>query len=222
MAVVPLEFTKDAMAKGDFIPSVASRSLEKIASEPMSMSQHQPEPEKVLQAVLSTMYTDKTIFSADHDLHNNLQKDWYTQLTVSALGTFIHGLVKNSNTMKKGQRAVDERTGGARLPDFSDCGSIPYVDALFLETLRWIPVAPLSIPHKSIEDDEYNGYYIPGGAAVVGNGWAILHDESVYGPHPHLFNPERFLQEDGSLSPNVLFPNAAFGFGRRLCGGKDF
>ncbi|KAF5334000.1 hypothetical protein D9758_017535 [Tetrapyrgos nigripes] len=129
MAVVPLEFvTEGAMAKGDFIPSVASRSLEKLASEP---------------------------------LHN----------TASTLGTFIHGLVQNPDAMRKGQIAVDERTGGARLADFSDFGSIPYVDALLRETLRWIPLTPLSVPHRSVEDDEYNGYYIPGGATVVGNGW---------------------------------------------------
>ncbi|KAF5338671.1 hypothetical protein D9758_018031 [Tetrapyrgos nigripes] len=196
MATVPLKFVKEAMAKGDFIPSVASRSLEKIASEPSSTTHHQPEPEKVLQAVLATMY--------------------------AALGTFIHGLVKNPDSLRKGQIAVDERTRGARLPDFSDFGSIPYVEALLRETLRWIPVTPLGAPHRSLEDGEYNGYYIPGGATVVGNAWAILHDESIYGPNPHMFNPERFLQEDGSLNPNVPFPNMAFGFGRRVCAGQDF
>ncbi|KAF5333993.1 hypothetical protein D9758_017527 [Tetrapyrgos nigripes] len=137
IAVVPLEFVKGAMAKGDFTPSVASRSLEKLASEPSSTAQRQLEAEK----------------------------------TASTLGTFIHGLVKNPDAMRKGQIAVDERTGGARLADFSDFGSIPYVDALLRETLRWIPLTPLSVPHRSVEDDEYNGYYIPGGATVVGNGW---------------------------------------------------
>ncbi|KAF5341606.1 hypothetical protein D9758_014087 [Tetrapyrgos nigripes] len=185
MAVVPMEFAKDAIAKGDFIPSVASSALEKIASEPSSpMTHRQPEPEKVVQAVLATMYAG----GAD--------------TTVSALGTFIHGL-------------------RARLPDFSDFGSIPYVDALLRESLRWIPVVPLCVPHRSIEDDEYNGYHIPRGANLVGNSWAMLHDESVYGPNPHLFNPERFLQEDGSLDPNVPFPDPAFGFGRRFCAGQN-
>ncbi|KAF5343228.1 hypothetical protein D9758_013398 [Tetrapyrgos nigripes] len=148
MAVVPLEFVKDAMAKGDFIPSVASRSLEKLASEP---SQRQLEAEKVLQAGL--------VYAGGADS------------TAPTLGTFIHGLVKNPDAMRKGQIAVDERTGGGRLADFSDFGSIPYVDALLRETLRWIPLTPLSVPHRSVEDDEYNGYYIPGGATVVGNGW---------------------------------------------------
>ncbi|KAF5335634.1 hypothetical protein D9758_014794 [Tetrapyrgos nigripes] len=208
MAVVPMEFAKGAIAKGDFIPSVASSALEKIASEPSPTTHRQPEPEKVVQAVLATMYAGLAYAGG-------------ADTTVSILGTFIHGLVKNSDAMRKGQIAVDERTRGARLPDFSDFGSIPYADALLRESLRWIPVVPLSVPHRSVKDDEYNGYYIPGGANLVGNSWAMLHDESVYGPNPHLFNPERFLQEDGSLDPNVPFPNPAFGFGRRLCGGQD-
>jgi cytochrome P450 len=49
----------------------------------------------------------------------------------------------------------------------------------------------------------------------------MLHDVSLYGPNPHLFNPDRFLKEDGTVDPNVLFPDPAFGFGRRFCAGKD-
>ena len=41
---------------------------------------------------------------------------------------------------------------------------------------------------------------------------AILHDEKDY-PNPLVFNPDRFMPEDGKeLQPN---PMAAFGFGRR-------
>ncbi|KAJ7784019.1 hypothetical protein B0H14DRAFT_315457 [Mycena olivaceomarginata] len=32
---------------------------------------------------------------------------------------------------------------------------------------------------------------------VIGNTWAILHDETVY-PEPYTFQPERFLLDDGS------------------------
>lgn len=49
---------------------------------------------------------------------------------------------------------------------------------------------------------------------------AMLHDDGVYGPDVEKFNPERFLK-DGVLNPDVKFPDAAFGFGRRSCPGRN-
>jgi cytochrome P450 len=45
---------------------------------------------------------------------------------------------------------------------------------------------------------------------------AMLHDENIY-PDPFVFNPERFLTEDGlSIRKDVKDPDFAFwGFGRR-------
>ncbi|KAH7889235.1 cytochrome P450 [Phlebopus sp. FC_14] len=50
-----------------------------------------------------------------------------------------------------------------RLPTLEDRASLPYIDAIFRETLRWHPVIPLSIPHATVETDVYQGYYIPKG-----------------------------------------------------------
>jgi cytochrome P450 len=72
-----------------------------------------------------------------------------------------------------------------------------------------------AIPHRLTEDDVYDGYLIPGGATVIGNSWAILHDPEVY-TDPETFRPERFLQPD----TEDQFPDATFGFGRRVCPGQ--
>ena len=48
----------------------------------------------------------------------------------------------------------------------------------------------------------------------------MAHDESKY-PNPESFIPERFLNNDGSLRPNTT-DNTTFGFGRRMCVGKNF
>ncbi len=37
---------------------------------------------------------------------------------------------------KKGQAAVDEATGSGRLPEFNDCKSMPYLQAIVNEVLR--------------------------------------------------------------------------------------
>jgi len=63
-------------------------------------------------------------------------------------------------------------------------------------------------------DDVYEGMFLPAGSIVLGNVWAILHDEEVY-KDPETFNPDRFLI-DGYLNPDIRSPEvAAFGFGRR-------
>jgi len=85
--------------------------------------------------------------------------------------------------------------------------------------MRWRPVTPIAVPHCLTADDVYNGYRLPKGSIVIGNVYAMLHDEKVY-PDPFAFKPERFLK-DGQLDPNVQHPGVAtFGFGRRICPGR--
>lgn len=52
-------------------------------------------------------------------------------------------MVQNPSLQKKAQAAVDEVVGHDRLPEFSDRDSIPYIDAIVKEVLRWHPVLPL-------------------------------------------------------------------------------
>jgi cytochrome P450 len=40
-------------------------------------------------------------------------------------------------------------------------------------------------------------------------------------PDPEVFNPERFLKEDGSLREDPAF-SLAFGVGKRICPGRHF
>ncbi|KIP12370.1 hypothetical protein PHLGIDRAFT_62263, partial [Phlebiopsis gigantea 11061_1 CR5-6] len=119
------------------------------------------------------------------------------------------------------QSELDLVLGGGRLPELGDQDSLPYISALLKEVMRWRPVFPLGVAHRSIADDEYNGYHIPAGSIVVGNVWTILHEEDRY-PEPHTFDPRRFLGSDGQLDPNVLDPTEAFGFSRRICAGRYF
>jgi len=124
--------------------------------------------------------------------------------------------------LKKGQAAIDAVVGTSRLPDFNDEGKIPYVDALMMEGLRWMPVTPLGLPHQTVSADIYNGYQIPANTIVLANIWAMLHDPATYGEDVAQFRPERFLTSDGTLDSTIPFPDAAFGFGRRVCPGRAF
>ncbi|KAM5539123.1 hypothetical protein V8D89_007346 [Ganoderma adspersum] len=141
--------------------------------------------------------------------------------TVSSLGSFFLAMTLYPDIQKKARKELDRVLGPHRLPSFSDQPSLPYIEAILRESLRWNPVVPLNVPHMSTEDDVYKGYYLPKGTLFVANNWAILHDGKAYGPDTSDFNPDRFLRPDGTLDPDVRDPAvAAFGFGRRICPGR--
>ncbi|KAJ7147104.1 cytochrome P450 [Mycena crocata] len=118
---------------------------------------------------------------------------------------------------RKAQSEIDSVTGFSRLPIFEDRQSLPYVEAIFREVMRWRPVAPLGVAHATSEDDIYKGFFIPKGTTVLSNIWAMVHDESIY-PEPDKFKPERFFDGHGQLTTEDSI--LAFGFGRRACVGR--
>ena len=72
----------------------------------------------------------------------------------------------NPQVQKKAQDEIDRVIGMDRLPTFEDKGSLPYVDAVYREALRWRPVLPLGFAHCTSTDDVYKGYFIPKGEVL--------------------------------------------------------
>ncbi|KAG1876687.1 cytochrome P450 [Suillus subalutaceus] len=97
---------------------------------------------------------------------------------------------------------------------------LPYLDAVLLEALRWYPIGPLGVPHATLNDDVYDGYFIPKGAMVMVNQWALSRDEDIY-PDASRFDPSRHLTIDGKLKDHFV-SHLAFGHGRRICPGRWF
>ncbi|KAI0662789.1 cytochrome P450 [Cubamyces menziesii] len=139
----------------------------------------------------------------------------------STLQTFFLAMALHPDVQRKAQAELDAVIGPMRLPDFEDQKSLPYIQAIVKECLRWQNVFTLGLPHRLMQDDEYNGYFIPKGSIVLGNIWAISHNSQTY-PEPDVFNPDRFFSEcrwDHTLPDPGDY---AFGFGRRACPGRHF
>lgn len=68
---------------------------------------------------------------------------------------------------KKAHAELDRVVGPNRHPEFDDIDKMPYIQAIIMETMRFIPVVPFGVPHMNIEDDMFNGYYIPKGTTLV-------------------------------------------------------
>ena len=104
--------------------------------------------------------------------------------TVSAINSFFLAMMCFPEVQKKAQAELDSVIGSSRLPEFADRDSLPYVNALVKELMRWHVVAPTGVPHATVQDDVYNGYYLPKGSLVVANIWCVsatlAYQEVVY------------------------------------------
>jgi len=125
-------------------------------------------------------------------------------------------MVLHPKVQRKAQEEMDAVIGSHRLPKISDRNSLPYLDAIIKEVLRWASVSPMALPHATGEEDKVLGYKIPKGTVVMANLWAMLHDERVY-PEPFKFDPGRFLGEKQQPDPREV----VFGRGRRVCPGQN-
>ncbi|KAJ7212055.1 cytochrome P450 [Mycena pura] len=137
--------------------------------------------------------------------------------TPSALATFFIAMALSPEVQKKAQNEIDAVVGTHRLPDFEDRPKLTYVEAVYREVLRWRPVLPLSVTRETSADDVYEGYFIPKGATVIANTWAMSRDESMY-EEPERFMPERYFTADGNLNDDQVA--IVFGYGRRICVGR--
>ena len=132
--------------------------------------------------------------------------------TTMTLQVFTLAAVLHQDKVKILQQEIDSVVGRDRMPTFEDTEKMPYLTAFVKEIHRWRPVLPGGVPHAITADDEYMGYHIPKGAAVIGGHWAISMDEEMY-PNPDSFEPERFLK-----NPDLAY--SQFGYGRRKCIGE--
>ena len=73
----------------------------------------------------------------------------------------------------RAQAELDAVLGRSTFPALADCtsGRLPYVCALQKEVLRWNVAIPMGVPHVTTEEDVYERYRIPKGAAVLPNVW---------------------------------------------------
>ena len=86
--------------------------------------------------------------------------------------TFFLAMTLYPEVQRRAHRQLDDVIGPDRLPNFGDRESLPYIAAIIKESLRWIIVAPLGVPHRATKDDVYKDkYFIPKGSLVIGNIW---------------------------------------------------
>ncbi|KAL7282024.1 hypothetical protein ACG7TL_003491 [Trametes sanguinea] len=195
----PFELVKSRMKDGTATPCFCTSLLEQ-ASEGEDVSGAQQE--------FDIKWTANSMYSASLDT------------TMTVIRHFLLLMELHPEVAAKAKTEIDSVVGTDRLPMFSDRPSLPYVDAIMSECLRWGTPVPLGLPHRLMEDDVYKGFYIPQGTLVFSNVWNMTRNPAVF-PDPDAFVPERYFDGTKYATTDKNDPrNFVFGFGRRRCPGS--
>ncbi|XP_061344801.1 cytochrome P450 71AU50-like [Gastrolobium bilobum] len=137
--------------------------------------------------------------------------------SATAIEWALSELLKHPRVMKKLQTELQTVVGMKRKVEESDLDKLEYLDMVIKESLRFHPVAPLLIPHQSMEDCMVGDFFIPKKSRVIINAWAIMRDPSAW-KEPEKFLPERFEGSNIDIRGRDL-QMIPFGSGRRGCPG---
>ena len=108
-------------------------------------------------------------------------------------------------------------------PIATDRDRLPYTFSCVAESARYRSVAPMAIPHRSLEETSVAGYRIPAMTQLICSIYAVHHDERFWSS-PNEFVPERFMPQaigtpSKALSSLAYMP---YGIGVRKCTGENF
>lgn len=139
------------------------------------------------------------------------------ETTANALAWMWYLLALNAEARERMLDEVDTVLGDRR-PTVDDVPNLPWTTACFCEAMRFYSPA-WAIPRTCVEEDAIDGHRIPRGATVIIPVYAIHHDERWW-PDPEVFDPTRFLPENGKGRHRSAY--LPFGGGRRVCIGTSF
>jgi cytochrome P450 len=139
--------------------------------------------------------------------------------TTSTIGFMFYELARHPD-VAAALREEQERVLGGERPDAEMLmsGRLELLEMVLDETLRMYPPAWIGA-RKSIEEYEFAGHTVPGGAYVNYSSWVSHHLAHVF-PEPHEFRPQRFAPKQKAALPKGAY--VPFGAGSRICIGMRF
>ncbi|EEF50637.1 cytochrome P450 CYP736A12 [Ricinus communis] len=138
--------------------------------------------------------------------------------SATAIEWTLAELIRHPQAMKTLQDELQNVVGLDKMVEEKDLSKLTYLDMVIKESSRLHPVAPLLVPHESIDEITIDGYHIPKRSRILVNIWAIGRDSNVWSDNVDEFLPERFIGTNVDLHGHD-FRLIPFGSGRRGCPG---
>jgi cytochrome P450 len=167
---------------------------------------------KVSEEAATEMYLMLTLAAAD--------------TTSSLINNVLTNLAKNPTIQEKVRKEMKEELNGQ---DYHpDLANLEYFEQVLKETQRLTPSLPFTNVKDSVPNDlVINGFNVPAGSTFIFSHMGIANDESLAGPEPQKFDPDRFSDDrvaarKGTRAAFLDHPIACkpFGFGARMCVGS--
>ncbi|KAL6212973.1 hypothetical protein ACLB2K_018188 [Fragaria x ananassa] len=128
----------------------------------------------------------------------------------------MYEIAKNPKQQDRLYQEIQKVCGSETVTE-EHLSKLPYLSAVFHETLRKHSPAALVPLRYAHEDTQLGGYYIPAGTEIAINIYGCNMDKHQW-ESPDEWKPERFL--DPKYDPMDLYKTMSFGAGKRACAGS--
>ncbi|XP_020088882.1 ent-kaurene oxidase 2-like isoform X2 [Ananas comosus] len=128
----------------------------------------------------------------------------------------MYELTKNPECQLRLYSEIQEVCGSRQVME-EDLPQLPYLNAIFHETIRRHSPVPIVPPRYAHEETQLGGYDIPASTEIAINLYACNMNKKDW-DRPEEWRPERFL--NGKFESSDLLKTMAFGAGKRVCAGS--